>query len=123
VEKSKAAKNPRYYFSYEKALKKLTETAMPDTPWTPAISLIIQLRKALQIIQEEGMEKVWQRHEALAKAMRAGVQAIGLKLFAPTAPSPALTAVLAPEGVDSGAVNKTFRDVYGMSIAGGQGKV
>jgi aspartate aminotransferase-like enzyme len=123
VEKSKAAKNPRYYFSYEKALKKLTEGTMPDTPWTPAISLIIQLRKALEIIQEEGMEKVWQRHEALAKAMRAGVQAIGLKLFAPTAPSPALTAVLAPEGIDSGAINKTFRDVYGMSIAGGQGKV
>jgi aspartate aminotransferase-like enzyme len=123
VEKSKAAKNPRYYFSYDKALKKLTEGTMPDTPWTPAISLIIQLRKALEMIQEEGMEKVWQRHEALAKAMRAGVQAIGLRLFAPTAPSPALTAVLAPEGIDSGAINKTFRDVYGMSIAGGQGKV
>ena len=123
VEKSKASKNPRYYFSYEKALKKMTEGPLPDTPWTPAISLIIQLRKALELIHQEGMENVWKRHENLAKATRAGVQAIGLKLFAPSAPSPALTSVLAPEGIDSGAVNKTFRDAFGVSIAGGQGKV
>lgn len=122
VEKMKGAKNPRYYFSYEKALKKITEGSMPDTPFTPAISLIIQLRKALEIIHEEGMEKVWARHAGLAKATRAGVEAIGLKLYAPTAPSNALTAVESPDGIDSGLINKTFRDTYGISIAGGQGK-
>jgi aspartate aminotransferase-like enzyme len=122
VEKSKTAKNPRYYFSYEKALKKLTEEKMPDTPFTPAISLIIQVRKALEIIHQEGMEKVWERHAGLAKATRMGVTALGLKLFAPKAPSNALTAVESPEGVDSGLINKTFRDTYGISIAGGQGK-
>ena len=123
VEKSKGAKNPRYYFSYEKALKKLTEEKMPDTPFTPAISLIIQVRKALELVKEEGMEKVWQRHAGLAKATRAGVEALGLQLFAPQAPSAALTAVVSPEGIDSGLINKTFRDTYGISIAGGQGKV
>ena len=45
-----------------------------------------------------------------------------LKLYAPTAPSNALTAVKSPDGIDSGLVNKTFRDTYGISIAGGQGK-
>ncbi len=123
VEKTKSAKNPRYYFSYDKALKKLTEEKMPDTPFTPAISLIIQVRKALEMINQEGMEKVWSRHAGLAKATRAGVEALGLKLFAPKAPSNALTAVVAPDGVDSGLVNKTFRDTYGISIAGGQAKV
>lgn len=123
VERTKTAKNPRYYFSYEKSLKKLTEEKMPDTPFTPAISLIIQVRKALEIIKEEGMEKVWQRHAGLAKATRAGVEALGLKLFAPKAPSAALTSVLAPDGIDSGLINKTFRDTYGISIAGGQAKV
>jgi len=123
VEKTKTAKNPRYYFSYDKALKKMTEEKMPDTPFTPAISLIIQLKKALEIIKEEGMEKVWQRHAGLAKATRAGVEALGLKLFAPTASSNALTAVISPDGIDSGLVNKTFRDTYGISIAGGQAKV
>jgi aspartate aminotransferase-like enzyme len=123
VEKTKTAKNPRYYFSYDKALKKLTEGTLPDTPFTPAISLIIQVKKALDLVREEGMEKVWQRHAGLAKATRAGVQALGLKLFAPTAPSNALTAVEAPDGIDSGLINKTFRDTYGISIAGGQAKV
>ncbi|HUO58133.1 MAG TPA: alanine--glyoxylate aminotransferase family protein [bacterium] len=123
VEKSKSAKNPRYYFSYEKALKKLTEEKMPDTPFTPAISLIIQLRKALEIIREEGVENVWKRHAGLAKATRAGVEAIGLKLFAPKAPSAALTSVVAPDGIDSGLINKTFRDTFGISIAGGQAKI
>jgi len=122
VEKSKTAKNPRYYFSYEKALKKLTEEKMPDTPFTPAISLIIQVRKALELIHQEGMEKVWERHAGLAKATRMGVAALGLKLFAPQAPSNALTAVESPDGIDSGLINKTFRDTYGISIAGGQGK-
>lgn len=122
IEKNKVAKNPRFYFSYEKALKKLTEEKMPDTPWTPAISLIIQLKKALELIHQEGMEAVWKRHAALAKATRAGVEALGLKLFAPTAPSPALTSVITVDGVDSGLINKTFRDTYGISIAGGQGK-
>jgi aspartate aminotransferase-like enzyme len=123
VEKSKAAKNPRYYFSYEKAIKKLVEEKMPDTPFTPAISLIIQLKKALELMKEEGMENVWRRHAGLAKATRVGVEALGLQLFAPTAPSNALTAVVSPEGIDSGLINKTFRDTYGISIAGGQAKV
>jgi len=58
VEKTKTAKNPRYYFSYDKAIKKLVEEKMPDTPFTPAISLIIQVRKALEIIKEEGKDQV-----------------------------------------------------------------
>jgi len=50
------------------------------------------------------------------------VTALGLKLYAPTAPSNALTSVVSPDGIDSGLVNKIFRDTYGISIAGGQGK-
>jgi serine---pyruvate transaminase len=123
VEKSKSAKNPRYYFSYEKALKKITEEKMPDTPFTPAVSLVIQLKKALDLIKQEGMENIWKRHAGLAKATRTAVQALGLKLFAPTAPSNAITSVDSPDGIDSGLINKTFRDGYGMSIVGGQGKL
>lgn len=123
VEKVKNSKNPRYYFSYDKALKKLVEEKMPDTPFTPAISLVIQVKKALEIIKEEGVENVWKRHAGLAKATRAGVETLGLKLFAPKAPSPALTSVIAPDGIDSGLINKTFRDAFGISIAGGQGKM
>ncbi len=123
MEKTKTAKSPRYYFSYEKAAKKLIEEKMPDTPFTPAISLVIQLKKALDLIKQEGMENVWKRHAGLAKATRAAVQALGLRLFAPSAPSNSITSVDAPDGIDTGLINKTFRDVYGMSIVGGQGKL
>ncbi len=122
-EKTKTAKNPRYYFSYDKAVKKLTEEKMPDTPFTPAVSLVIQLKKALDLIRQEGMENIWKRHAGLAKATRTAVQALGLKLFAPSAPSNSITSVNSPDGIDSGLINKTFRDVYGISIVGGQGKL
>jgi aspartate aminotransferase-like enzyme len=67
------------------------------------------------------MENVWKRHAGLAKATRAGVEALGLKLYAPKSPSPAVTSVISPEGIDSGLINKAYRDTYGISIAGGQG--
>lgn len=123
IEKSKSAKSPRYYFSYDKAIKKLTEEKMPDTPFTPAVSLVIQLKRALDLIKQEGIENIWKRHAGLAKATRAAVQALGLKLFAPSAPSNSITSVDSPDGMDTGLINKTFRDVYGMSIVGGQGKL
>jgi aspartate aminotransferase-like enzyme len=122
-EKAKTAKNPKFYFSYDKAVKKLVEEKMPDTPFTPAVSLVIQLEASLKLIHAEGMENIWKRHAGLAKATRAAVQALGLKLLAPTAPSPAITSVWAPEGVSGGDVNKMFRDTYGITIAGGQGKL
>ncbi len=123
LEKAKTAKNPKFYFSYDKAVKKLVEEKMPDTPFTPAVSLVIQLEASLKLIHAEGMENIWKRHAGLAKATRAAVQALGLKLLAPTAPSPAITSVWAPEGVSGGDINKMFRDTYGITIAGGQGKL
>ena len=123
LDKAKVSKNPKFYFSYDKAVKKLVEEKMPDTPFTPAVSLVIQLELALRQIHEESMEKVWARHAGLAKATRAAAQALGIKLLAPTAPSPAITSVWSPEGVSGGDVNKMFRDTYGITIAGGQGKL
>ncbi len=123
LEKSKNSKSPKYYFSYEKSVKKLVEGKSPDTPFTPAITLVIQLRKALELIEKEGIENVWKRHEILARMTRTAVKALGLPLLAPDSPSDALTAVSCPEGLDGGAVSKMFRDDYGISIAGGQGKL
>ncbi len=121
--RAEESKNPKYYFSYNKALKKLVGEKMPDTPFTPAVSLIIQLEKALELVRAETMERVWERHAKLARATRAGVEAIGLKLFAPTSPSPAVTSVWAPEGINANAITKSFRDDYGISIAGGQAQL
>lgn len=108
---------PNYYFNLKKAQKALTTN---DTPWTPAISLIIGVDAALEMIRQTGVEQVWARHDRLARSIRAGVEALGLKLLS-NVPSNALTAVYIPESVDAKQFNKVLKNNYGITIAGGQG--
>ena len=109
---------PKFYFSWEKARKSL---AKQTTPFTPPVSLIIGLGEALRLIREEGLENVIARHAALAEAARAGLEAMGLKLFAsPEGRGNAVTPAWVPEGVDGKALVKTMSDKYGITIAGGQ---
>jgi aspartate aminotransferase-like enzyme len=105
-----------YYFDLVKAMK---STAKDDTPYTPALTLVIGLNEALKMIEEEGIEELFRRHELLSAAVRAGVQALGLELFAER-PSTSVTSVRLPEGVDGVALVKTLRDVEGVAFAGGQ---
>lgn len=108
---------PHYYFSLARARKALESK---DTPWTPAVSLFIGVDVALQMIRAEGIEQVWARHDRLARAVRSGVRALGLKLLAVN-PSNALTAVWIPEGIDAKRFNKTLKEKYHVTVAGGQG--
>jgi serine---pyruvate transaminase len=119
----KQSKCPKYYFSWEKAQKAMTAEPLADTPYTPSISLILQLAESLRLLEAEGLEAVWARHAKLAEATRQALQALGLKLFAQASPSNAVTSVWVPEGVDGGKLVKTIRDTYGITLAGGQGKV
>ena len=113
------ARLPRYYFNF---LVERKIQAKHQTAWTPAISLIAGLKAALDLLQAEGLPAVFARHERLARATRAAVTALGLELFAER-PSPAVTAVKVPEGVDGGAIVRVLRDKHGISIAGGQGSM
>lgn len=113
------AKTSNFYFSYKKAKASLDKN---DTAFTPAVTLIIGLKKSLDMIKEETIEKVWKRHEDNAASMRAAVEAIGLKLFSLN-PANAVTAVVIPEGVDGLAFVKKIRDEYGVTMAGGQAQV
>ena len=108
---------PRYYFDLNKARKSLKSN---DTPWTPAISLVIGVDEALSIVKKEGIESVWKRHQRLSGAMRAAATALGLKLLAKN-PSPALTALWIPESVDAKRFNTVLKKTYGITVAGGQG--
>jgi aspartate aminotransferase-like enzyme len=110
------AKLPKFYFDLRKAVKSWEKN---DTPWTPAVSLVIGVDAALQMIRQEGVEKIWERHRKLATALRMGVQAIGLKLFSDT-PSYAVTPVWVPEGVEWKSFNKIIKSKHGITIAGGQ---
>ncbi len=108
---------PKYYFNFKKELKNLQKN---QSAYTPAVSLIMGLRESLKMLKAEGLEKIFLRHDRLARAIRAGVKAMGLELYAPQNPSNAVTAIKAPAGVDGQAVVKALRDQHGITIAGGQ---
>lgn len=116
VEKSNA---PKYYFDLKRARDAYSKT---DTAYTPAVNLIIGLKRALEMIKEEGIEEIWKRHSSLASLCREAIQALGLKLFADR-PSNAVTSVLAPVGIDTSKLVKFIRQEYGITIAGGQAKL
>ncbi|MBI4391715.1 MAG: alanine--glyoxylate aminotransferase family protein [candidate division NC10 bacterium] len=113
------ARLPRYYFDF---LTERKSQAKHQTAWTPAVSLVAGLKVALELMQAEGLEAIFARHERLAAATRAAATALGLTLFAER-PTPAVTAVKVPEGLDGGAVVRLLRDKHGISIAGGQGSM
>lgn len=108
---------PRFYFDFKKENKSLQKN---QTAYTPAVSLLIGLAEVLRRFREEGLENLFNRHARLAKAMRAAMQALGLKLYAEKSPVNSLTAVMTPEGVDGQKVYKTLSEKYNMTIAGGQ---
>jgi len=108
---------PKYYFNLKAALK---AHGKDDTPWTPAVSLIMGLDSVLDMMLEEGLDNILARHARLADATREAVKAMGLEIFAKS-PSNAVTSVKVPEGVDGKALVKKMRDEQGVTIAGGQG--
>jgi aspartate aminotransferase-like enzyme len=110
---------PKYYFDLKKALKSYDKN---DTPFTPAVSLIIALKEAIEFIKKEGIENRWKRFEKMAQAVRQAAESLGLKTFSKR-PSSSVTAVYSPSGIKSTEIVKTLRKKYGLSIAGGQEEV
>ncbi|MEA3328959.1 MAG: alanine--glyoxylate aminotransferase family protein [Candidatus Omnitrophota bacterium] len=115
--KAEKAGLPKYYFDFKKAEKGLQKF---DSPFTPAISLMLALRQALELIKIEGVDKVLSRHQRLSRATRTAVKSLGLKLLAPESPANTVTAVRVPEEIDGSKLIKLIREKYGVTIAGGQ---
>jgi len=110
---------PKYYFDLRKYKKAAGKT---DTPFTPAIGIVIALVESLKMVKEAGLENLLQHYKRLAVATREAAKALGLALYAdPACISNNLTAIRIPDGVDGGKVVKIMRDTHGISIAGGQG--
>lgn len=107
---------PKFYFDAKKCKKNL---ANKTTPWTPAVSLIIQQKKALDIIRNMGLEKLFEHHRILGEATRSGVKALGLELLSKN-PGNILTAIKVPAGIDGVKLVKTMQGKYMAYIAGGQ---
>jgi serine---pyruvate transaminase len=114
------ARTPKFYFNFKKERENLAKN---QTNFTSAVTLIIGLNASIKMLQDEGLENVFARHDKLARATRAGAAALGLKLFPKESPSNALTAIEAPAGVDGQAIYKDLRVKYGITGAGGQDKL
>lgn len=110
------SKLPKFYFDIKKYRKNLEKQT---TPWTPAVSLVIQQKKALDIIKNMGLENLLKHHQLLGEATRAGVKAIGLELLAKN-PGNILTAVKTPAGVDGNKLVKTMQSKYMAYISNAQ---
>ena len=107
----------RYYFDWGRTAKSQGKGA---SPFTPAVSLFLGLDVALGMIEEEGLENVWARHDLLARATRAGAAAMGLELYGdPDERSTVVTAIELPGDVDGGKVPGALRKL-GITANGGQ---
>jgi aspartate aminotransferase-like enzyme len=115
--RTETAKCSRYY--YDLKLEKKSQDK-GETAFTPAISLILGLGAALKLIQEEGLERVYVRHERLARATRAAATALGLELLAPDNPSPAATGIMVPDGINGNKFVDYLLGPMGIAFAGGQ---
>jgi aspartate aminotransferase-like enzyme len=122
-----ATKSPRYYFDLRKERK---AAAKGESAFTPATSLIAALAAALEYVRGMGNGDVVAGREALingaelmAEMTRAAAKALGLKLFAPSCPAAALTAISSPGGMDSSALVKGFRESFSAVVANGQGEM
>jgi len=107
-----------FYFDWPRSKKAQDKL---DAAFTPAVSLIRSLDVALGLLLDQGLEAAFERHVRLGRATRAGVKAMGLELFSPDDDSAAVvTAIRAPEGIDSDDLLTHLRDRHGVTLAPGQ---
>jgi alanine-glyoxylate transaminase/serine-glyoxylate transaminase/serine-pyruvate transaminase len=119
---SAKATSPRSFWSWEEMLGPNKNGFFP---FTPATNLLYGLREALAMLQEEGLARVFARHQRHAEATRRAVRAWGLEILCldPAAYSGVLTAVMMPPGHDEAAFRKIVLDNFNMSLGSGLGKI
>jgi alanine-glyoxylate transaminase/serine-glyoxylate transaminase/serine-pyruvate transaminase len=113
---------PRSYWSWEEML---APNKNGFFPYTPATNLLYGLREALKMLEEEGLDRVFARHQRHAEATRRAVGAWGLEVLCqnPAEYSGVLTAVLMPDGHSEIAFRKTVLEHFNMSLGSGLGKI
>jgi len=110
---------PRYYWDFKKAR---TSLAHNQTPFTPSVSLICALRESLNLIKEEGLKSVLDRHRLFAKALRGAIISLNLQIFGNPS-SNAVTAILLPPDVEEKKLRRKLQNDFGVIIAGGQAQL
>ena len=110
---------PSFYFDWTAHKKNLQDDT---TPWTPAVNLIFALHKALEIMKQEGLENIYERHKKIALTLRKAIRALGLKLFVEDddKASYAITSVLPPENISVPDIRASFKNDFDIVVANGQ---
>jgi aspartate aminotransferase-like enzyme len=117
---AETATMPRFYLDLVRHRDVLPKG---QTPWTPAVGIILQLEAALALIEAEGLPRIFARHAACAAAAQAGLRTMGMRLFAdPPYASNSVTSANVPDGVEWSVLNRELLS-RGLVLAGGQGKL
>ncbi|MGD8476587.1 MAG: aminotransferase class V-fold PLP-dependent enzyme, partial [Burkholderiales bacterium] len=113
---------PRAYWNWQDMLSANTNGFFP---YTPATNLLYGLREALQMLQEEGLDNVFERHARHASATRSAVRGWGLEILCqqPQSYSNSLTAVVLPDGHDADTLRNIILERFNMSLGTGLGKL
>lgn len=122
IDASQSARLPKSYWDWSSILKTNKAGLFPSTP---ATNLLYGLHEAIQILEEEGLQSVFARHDRHAEATRRAVQTWGLEILCadPNEYSSSLTAVMMPEGYSADALRKVILENFNMSLGSGLGKV
>lgn len=116
------ARLPRSYWDWSAMLE---ANAKGFFPYTPATNLLYGLAEAIAMLEEEGLERVFARHDRFAHATRAAVRAWGLEIVArdPGSFSSSLTGVFVPDGVDADRLRALVLERFDLSLGAGLGKL
>ena len=122
IRASKTAKLPKSFFSWEEML---TPNQVGFFPYTPATNILYGLVESIEMLHEEGLDRVFARHKRHAEATRRAVRGWGLEILCrdPKCYSPVVTAILMPAGHDADAFRKVVLDHFDMSLGAGLSKV
>lgn len=112
-------KSPRFYFDLAKYRTSLEQET---TPFTPNVSFVVALKTSLDLMKQEGYRGIYNRHDRMKRALRAGITGMGLKLFVPkeASGSPTITSILPPSNTSVDAIRRTMKERYNIRIADGQ---
>jgi aspartate aminotransferase-like enzyme len=113
---------PRFFWDFRKAKTAIDKS---ETAFTPPLSLIVGLREALQMIDEEGLANVQARHHRLAAALRAGGEALGLPIFtaASALRSDTVSVFRVPDGLEGGTIVRHMYEHHHTVIAGARNRL
>ncbi|MFM8943824.1 MAG: pyridoxal-phosphate-dependent aminotransferase family protein [Actinomycetota bacterium] len=118
---TETARNPRFYFDW-RLYKESFDRKNPENPFTPAISVMMGLKAALDLFFQDGLDEQLRQHERRSRAVKEAIRALGLDLFGEDPDRNwAVTSIRAPEGIDGDDVVARVRKDHGVVLAPGQG--